>query len=313
MNKKISIVTVNWNTPKDTIEFLTSVKKLNTPKGYEIQTIVVDNGSTDNSCELLVQKFDYIKLIQSKTNLGFAGGYNLGISYALNHFTDYILIINNDTITNDSNLLINLIEAYESNSDTGFVAPKIYFAPKYEFHKKRYKKNELGKVIWYAGGKIDWDNVLFSHKGVDKVGFDIYKKTEETDFCTGCAILVSNKVLQKIGLFDEKYFAYLEDVDLCMRAKKLGYKLLYTGTTSILHKTSQSSDGSGSSFHDYFMTRNRLIFGLKYASLRAKVALLRESLKFLFSGRPFQKYGVYDFFMGKMYSGNFFRYYKQNK
>lgn len=310
--KIISIVTVNWNTPKDTIEFLESLKKITIPSQYKIQTIVIDNGSTDDSVKILSQKFPQIKLIESKVNLGFAGGYNLGISHALKNSADYVFIVNNDTVVSDANLLNKLIKIFDNDSLAGFATPKIYFAPKYEFHKKRYKKSDLGKVIWYAGGKIDWKNILFSHRGVDEVDTGTYVKTEETDFCTGCVILTSKEVLKKVGLFNDKYFAYLEDADLCMRVKKAGYKLFYVGDAGIWHKTSQSSDGSGSAFHDYFMTRNRLIFGLKYAALRTKLALIKESIKFYFSGRPFQKLGVYDFFAGNRFAGQFFEYYKKS-
>jgi len=234
----------------------------------------------------------------------------LGISYALDHLSDYIFIVNNDTVISDNELLKILIKEFEKDPLSGFVTPKIYFAPKYEFHKKQYKRSQLGKVIWYAGGRIDWKNVLFSHRGVDMVDTGIYLKTEQTDFCTGCAILTSKEVLNKVGLFNDQYFAYLEDADLCMRVKKAGYKLLYVGDTGIWHKTSQSSDGSGSAFHDYFMTRNRLIFGLKYATLRTKIALIKESIKFYFFGRPYQKLGVYDFYTGKRFGGRFFKHYK---
>ena len=126
-------------------------------------------------------------------------------------------------------------------------------------------------------------------------------------------ILTSKEVLKKVGLFNEKYFAYLEDVELCMRVKNAGYKLMYVGSTSIWHKTSQSTGGSGSAFHDYFLTRNRLIFGLKFAPLRTKIALIKESVKLYFLGRSFQKLGVYDFIAGNRFAGQFFKYHKRGE
>lgn len=306
---KIFIVTVNWNNYEDTIDLLDSIKKLK-ERSYQIQTTIVDNGSTNNSVEILLKSYPNIKIIKSKVNLGFAGGFNLGLVDAKRNGADYILIINNDTIIQDTDFLNKLIRVFEKYPNTGLVAPKIYFQEGFEYHKERYCRSKKGKVIWYAGGIIDWKNILFKHNGVDEIDNGQYDDIKETPFCTGCAILIKGDVLKKVGLFDEEYFAYLEDVDLNIRTKRAGYNLMYTGTTSISHKTSRSSGGSGSAFHDYFITRNRIIFGLKYASIRTILALFREAIKLFFSGRPYQKLGVRDFFFGVRGKGSFFKYYK---
>ena len=159
--------------------------------------------------------------------------------------------------------------------------------------------------MWYAGGIFDKQNVLASHRGVDEVDLGQFDLQIETDFATGCAMLISRKVLEKVGLFDENYFLYLEDLDLSERIKKAGYKIIFEPSSVIWHYNAGSTEGSGSRIHDYFITRNRLYFGFKYSSLRAKLALGRESIKILTAGRQWQKKGVLDFFLGRMNKGSF--------
>ena len=109
-------------------------------------------------------------------------------------------------------------------------------------------------------------------------------------------IFAKKKVFEKIGLFDKKYFLYWEDVDLSQRAKRSGFKILYVPQGKLWHKNAGSS-GSGSSFHDYYLTRNRLFFGMKFALPKTKLSLLKEGFIFLLKGRKGQKEGVRDFLL----------------
>lgn len=300
--RKVAIVILNWNGKEDTLECLKSLEKLRV-ENYQLQTFVVDNASTDGSVDAIGKRYKNINIINNRQNLGFAEGNNVGIRRALKNDSDYIVLLNNDTIV-DKDLINGLVETFNENPDAGIVSPKIYFARGFEFHKDRYKKKELGKVIWYAGGKFDWDNVLGSHRGVDEVDKGQYDQSIETDFATGCCMALRSETLKKIGLFDKEYFLYLEDVDLCQRAKKAGFKILYSPKGHLWHKVARSS-GIGSGLNDYYITRNRLLFASKYASIRAKLALFRESLKLLFSGRFWQKRGVLDFYFGNFENGCF--------
>ena len=153
---KIFVVILNWNQPKLTTETVESVKKLKYEKGTDLRIVVVDNGSTDNSVEQF-RKLKGIQLLTSVKNLGFAEGNNLGIKHALDRDADFVLVLNNDTEV-DKNLIIELLKPMKDEK-VAVTSPKIYFAKGYEFHKEKYKKNELGKVLWYAGGKIDWKNI----------------------------------------------------------------------------------------------------------------------------------------------------------
>lgn len=317
--KKISLIILNWNGYKMTLNCLESVSKV-TLKGFDLEVVVVDNGSTDGSREhlrsVINDQFSVsrkkqitgsrspiaIKLIENEKNLGFVGGNNVGIKYALENGADYVCLLNNDTRV-DPDFLSQLVQAADSDKKIGVVGGKIYFEKGYEFHKEKYKKEDLGKIIWYAGGVIDWANVYGSHRGVDEVDNGQYDKTVETDFVTGCLMLVKKEVFQKIGLLDEKYFMYNEDNDFCQRAKRNGFKLIYTPKAVIWHLNAGSSR-SGSALQEYFMTRNRLLFGFRWAPWRAKIALIKESIRHLLAGRKWQKIGVRDFYLGRFGQGS---------
>ncbi len=216
-------------------------------------------------------------------NLGYAGGNNLGIKKALKDKADFIFLINNDTIL-DQKILIELIKASSLNKEIGILAPKIYFAPGYEFHQERYQKKDKGKVIWYAGGLIDWQNIIAFHRGVDEVESGQYDFSCPTDFASGCAMLIKKEVFRKVGFFDERYFLYLEDVDFCLKAQRKGFKIIFVPQAKLWHANAGSSQVGGP-LHDYYLTRNRLLFGFKYARFRTKMALIRESLRILLKGR----------------------------
>lgn len=306
--ENIAIVIVNYNNEKDTIECLNSISRL-TIKNFNLSVVVVDNGSTSkfkiNTNDIRVKlKVQELTILVNQKNIGFSGGNNLGIKHALKKNNDYILLLNNDTIL-DKNLIEELIKVFNSDEKIGIVVPKIYFAKGFEFHKDRYKKQDLGNVIWYAGGKIDLKNIIGYHKGVDEVDNGQYNRTEETDFATGCCMLVKKEVFKQIGLFDEKYFLYYEDSDFSERVKKLGFKIIYCPKAMLWHKNAGSAGGSGSLLQDYFITRNRLLFAMRYAQFRVKLSLLKESLKLLINGRLWQRKGVLDFYLQRFGKGSY--------
>lgn len=296
---QVYVSILNYNGRDNTIDCLRSLENIS-KENFGLNVIVIDNNSKEKfSLPPLNLK---IKLIRNKTNLGFSGGHNIGIKYALNNGADFVVILNNDTVV-DKNFLEELIKS--SNGKVGIIAPKIYFYKGFEFHKDRYGDNEKGRVFWYAGGKMDWKNVIGSHRGVDEVDRGQYDTVEQTDFASGCCMLVKREVFERVGLLDEKYFLYYEDNDLCQRAKRSGFKITYNPRAVLWHKNAGSVGGSGSSVQDYYITRNRLLFGMRYSPLRSKLSLIRESLGLLLWGRPWQKRGIFDFYLGNFGKGNF--------
>lgn len=302
-NKKIVISILNFNSGKETIECLKSLQKIE-KSDFEIETVVRDNGSAE-PLNIKESEFKDLNLVvdHGAENLGFSGGHNVIIKKALKEQADYVLILNNDVIL-DKKFLVNLFDEIETDPKIGITVPKIYFAKGYEFHHDRYSEKDLGKVIWYAGGEMDWENIIGFHRGVDHIDEGQFNKTEETPFPTGACMLVSRSVIEKTGMFDDRYFLYYEDSDWTMRIKKVGFKIMYVPASIIWHKNAASS-GSGSPLHDYYITRNRLLFGLQYASTRTKGALVKESLKLLINGRKWQKVGVKDYYMRKFGKGSY--------
>lgn len=296
---KIFINILNWNRKEETLECLKSLEKLKINKNIDLNILVIDNGSTDGSLRALKN----YSVLKNKKNLGFAEGNNKGMKYALKQGADYIILLNNDAYV-DKNLLIEMLKVFEDKNrkKVGAVSPLIYFAKGFEFHKDRYKKADLGKVIWSAGGSIDWDNVFGVNAHVNEVDTGKLKK-REIEFATGACVMYSREALKKAGFFNDKYFMYYEDVDLSVRLRKKGFKIIFTPYAKLWHKVAQSS-GIGSGLNDYFIARNRMLFGMKYARLRTKFALIREAFKLFFTGRQWQRMGIYDYFIGNFWKGS---------
>ncbi|NMB56898.1 glycosyltransferase family 2 protein [Candidatus Beckwithbacteria bacterium] len=298
--KKIAILIINFNGLVQTLTCLQSLEKIKHEQ-FTVQIFVVDYGLEDQTQEIKA-KFPDIQIYREEKNLGFAGGNNFLGTKALAWQADYILLLNNDTLVSPD-FLQKLFNYLEKNPKVAAVCPKIYFAKGYEYHKNKYQDKDLGKVIWYAGGKIDWDNIYSSHRGVDEVDYGQFNETNDTQFFSGCCVLLRTEVVQKIGLFNEKLFMYWEDVDLSMRILKSGFAIKYYPQSYIFHKNAGSS-GVGSSLHDYFLNRNRLYFAFKYASLRTKLAIFRQSLVKLVNGSQWERQAVKDFYLGNMGIGS---------
>jgi GT2 family glycosyltransferase len=306
--KNVFVSLLNYNGKKNTLECLKSLEKIKRDE-FGLTILVIDNASTDDSAKTIREyisrmKNISVKIIESEQNVGFSGGNNIIIKYSLEHGADYVLILNNDTYV-DANFLKELLEEADRDNNAGILVPKIYFAPGFEFHINRYSKDDVGKVLWYAGARIDWANIVGEHRGVDKVDDGQFDQTEKTDLATGCCMLIKKEVFERIGNFDDKYFLYYEDADLSIRAKREGFGIVYVPKSIIWHKNAGSAGGSGSFLQDYYITRNRLIFGFRYAPVRSKLALAKESLRLLFSGRRWQRRGVVDFYLGKMGKGSY--------
>ena len=258
---KISVIILNYNNPFDTLECVYSLMK-NNFNSYEL--ILVDNGSTDNSKEILKElesEFSNLTFIINKKNLGFAGGNNVAVEAARG---DYILLLNNDTVVK-SDFLSGLMKQASEHHEAGIFCPKIYF----------YDRPD---TIWFAGGYIDW-KYEGAHIGHGTKDNNAYDTALICAYVTGCAMLIKREVIKKIGLFDESFFAYQEDVDLCIRARKAGYKCMYIPYPHVWHKVGLTSKKQGrmSPFIRYLGTRNKLTVVRKnYGKLRFVEALLRE-------------------------------------
>ena len=301
--EKVIISILDYNQQKDTIACLHSLDNA-VLDNFLLEIIVIDN-YPKTIFSLGNEKFKHpITLIKTDENKGFSGGHNIGIKKALSLGADYIIVLNNDTRI-DKDLVKELVNASRSDKERGAIVPKIYFEKGHEYHKDRYVSQDLGKVFWYAGGAMDWDNINGSHRGVDEVDHGQYDKPEEVGLITGCCVLFPKEVLRKTHGFDARYFLYYEDADLNQRIKKLGYKIWYQPTAFLWHVNAGATGGSGSVLQDYFISRNRMLFGIRYGRLRTKVALVRESLRIIATGREWQKKGIRDYYLRKFGRGSY--------
>ncbi|MBI5127455.1 glycosyltransferase family 2 protein [Candidatus Roizmanbacteria bacterium] len=265
----IGLVTVNYNQYKLTREFLDSLSKVKESKN--ICVFIADVSTKNESFKTISYPMKVI--LKKLPNRGYAFGINQGVKYFLKNEITQFCAINNDVFF-DKNFFIESKKGFQKSNIFG---GKIYYAPGYEYHKK-YKKDEIGNILWYAGGINDWKNVFTTHRGVDQVDRGQFDKFQETDFITGCMLFFDKNVVDRIGLWNENYFLYFEDSDYCERAKRGGFKLFYNPKIIIYHKNAQSTGGSGSPLHSKYQRKNRLVFGLKYAPLRTKIHLIKNYL-----------------------------------
>jgi len=293
----ISIIIVNYDTTKFTLECLESLKNIKTTD-FEFNVIVVDNGSQKELKIPVRLQSDNLEILRTDNNIGFTGGNNLGMSHAVKQYnSDYFLLLNSDT-TVTKEFLDELLLSIQGD-DRGIAVSKIYFEKGFEYHHKSYEKDELGKVIWFAGGTIDWPNLTAFHRGVDEVDYGQFDNLSQTDFATGCCMLIKRELIEEVGILDKRYFLYLEDVDYSVRAIKKGYKIIFCPKSIIYHKNAGSTGGSGSSVHEYYQTRNRILFFLKYSPLRYKLTAVKFLIKMIIKGSATHRQAAVDFVFGR--------------
>ena len=249
---RVNIIVLNWNSYNVTRDCLLSLQKLDYTN-HEV--VVVDNGSADSSGLKLAEDFPEVRLIQNERNLGFSGGCNVGIRDALSRGTDYVLLLNNDTVAAPA-LLRELVRISDSSPQVGMVNPKIYFF-------------DPADRIWYAGGvyKPGWS--FSKHIGVHKRDDGSYDQTHEVSFVTGCALLVKAEVVRRVGLLDEMFFLSFEDLDWCVRALHAGFKALYVPAGVVWHKDAHDTTSNlGKAGKDFHSTRSSVLFARKHLSAK---------------------------------------------
>ena len=245
----VFIIVVNWNGKEDTLQCLESLRGLAYPN---YTTILVDNGSRDGSVAAVRSHFPEVTILDLPENLRFAGGNNKGIELAMTSGAEFVLLLNNDTVV-PKDFLGYLVDRIQSDTTIGMVAPKVcYFSSP--------------DTIWFAGARIRFWTGTMAHIGIrerDQHQFDV---AGETDYATGCCVLVSRTVIEAIGMLDESYFMYVEDADWSVRARQAGFRVFYEPRASILHKVSASAGGNLSWFklRNKYLSQTRFFF--RYAS-----------------------------------------------
>jgi GT2 family glycosyltransferase len=250
-NPQVTIVLLNFNNFELTAACLRSLSALEQEK---FETLVVDNASSNDEAARLTQEFSAVTVLPQKTNLGFAGGCNIGMRHALAAGSEFVLLLNNDTYV-APDFLAEMLNCIQLDRKIGAVSPKIFFAAKPD-------------RLWFAGADF---NPL-----TGRVVTHGYKHSDEPEFnfprditqATGCAMLIRSSALSEVGLLDENFWAYVEDLDLSMRLHAHGYRIVYAPKARVWHwdgATVVKSAGSGSqALRQYLSTRNMLFLARKH-------------------------------------------------
>lgn len=250
---KISVILVNYNGKKYNDKCIESI--LRSTIASNLQVVVVDNASTDHSLELLQDRWkenSQVKIIPLDKNYGFSKANNVGIEWAMGNGAEYFLILNNDTeVAEDA-----LEKMIEIQKKTGaIIVPKIVYA-------------DHPDTIWCAGGsfsKVIWKPV---QRGINQKDTGQYDQSMKCSFANGCSMLLSGKLIRKLGLLDEQFFLYYEDTEYSLRARQKGVPIWYCAKALIYHKVNGSTMGNEKPDNAYYITRNWLICNRKYMENR---------------------------------------------
>lgn len=249
-NPAVSVILVNFNGFKDTVECIKSLKQINYDN-YNI--IVVDNGSTLKPHEKELQYiFDNSYYIKTNENLGFSGGNNVGITAAINNAAEYILLLNNDTVVTSQFLNI-LVDEAKRRDNKAIITGKIY-----------YYANQ--REIWYGGGWYDFKKGIGCHERNHMIDEKNQSPSVRSiSFATGCMMLIPVQLINDIGLLDESFFLYAEDTEYCLRALKNKNKIYFCENAIIYHKVSRSTTKMSTPAL-YYMIRNSIRVAKKYSN-----------------------------------------------
>lgn len=245
----VSIIVLNWNGLEDTIECIKSMQKVDYPN-FDI--VVVDNGSEGNDAQILSEIFGgYIELIKNEDNYGYAGGNNVGIKYIMkNKKSKYIVTINNDT-TVDENYLKHLVNFAENNINVGMIGPKIYYY---------YEPN----VIWFTGSNANYWTCGFKNISKEIPDDGTYDLITDVDTISGCIHFMSRSMLEDIGLYDVNFPPGYDNIEICLRARSKGYRIIYLYKSVIYHKVGRSRSKISTDPKKYIdLIRFRGMAGLK--------------------------------------------------
>jgi GT2 family glycosyltransferase len=220
-NPQVACIVLNWNGWQDTVACLDALQECTYP---ELTVIVVDNGSTDDSVARIRSTHPGILLLASKTNLGFAGGNNIGIRYALAHSADYIWLLNNDT-TPAPDALSALVAKALSDDRIGAVGSICYYA------------DAPSIVEAWGGARINlW--IGYSRNAT------VPRRDDWFHSLNGTSMLVARTALEDAGLLDEGFFLYWEDTEFCLRLREKGWRIAAAPDSRILHKVNASTGGN---------------------------------------------------------------------
>ena len=261
MTVRWSIVVLSWNGREDTLACLRSTRDI--PRD-DVPVICVDNGSDDGSAEAVQAEFPDVDLIENGRNLGFAGGNNVGIRRALELGADWVVLLNND-----ATLAPDAIDAFEHvaqlRPDAGILGGKVLFA-------------EPPDRIWFAGQRFN-PRLGYSGRprGYGRRDAKRYDRVMPVQRTVGALMAVSREAIEAVGALDDELFAYVEDVEWCLRVRRAGYEVLLAPAARAWHRVSGSGGGASRSTHPvYYGARNTIVVCERHAPLGRAGTVMRR-------------------------------------
>jgi GT2 family glycosyltransferase len=245
---RVMAVVANWNGGEENLDCLRALLG----QGMAPEDVIfVDNASTDGSCALVQRSFPGVTVVENRANLGFGEASNQGARIALERGATSVLFANND-MTLEPGALERLTRRLDEDPELGVVGPRVlYKAP--------------NDVVWCAGGVLTWRRNVSTLLGHREHDAPRWRERREVDYVPGCALLARRAVLEEVGLFDASYFAYMEDVDLCLRAKSAGWRVEIEGAVCAWHTSGGATGGGYNPRRKYMMGVNSIWFLRRHA------------------------------------------------
>lgn len=297
MKSKFLIIIINYNNWKETIDCIKSLIKVGVNNS---NILLIENSSINDSFERLKNELTEINILNTNKNLGFTGANNLGILYAIERKYDYVILLNNDTIVENINSIHILINEMEMNPDVSIGTGRIFYFPDKD-------------IIWYNGGKLVYWRGLAIHYDYGKTisSENLKNIPSDINFISGCYMCIRLRDYEKLGLLNEKFFLYLDDVEYSARAVKNNLKMKYFPSSVIYHKA--NGEKNLTSGMVYYSIRNRrllikLHFGI-IAKLYFEIVIFVKRIFWYLTGNKF--YNVLSI-ATKDYNGNYFGHAPEN-
>ena len=254
----VAVIVLHWGVEADTLACLRSVVATGFPAR---PLLVVDNGTglpSDDAIAAIAPEAEVIRLPQ---NLGYTGGNNVGIRRVLERGAAYVVIVNNDATLERTCLDVLARAALEAGPRTAAVGAKVL-------------QSGDPSRIWMAYGRLTYRAALVERVGAGEADAPAAHDPLDVDWVSGCAVLFTREALEDVGVFDERFFAYHEDVDWCTTARQRGYRVLYAPEARAYHRGGGSTASyNGGGAVRYLCARNTVLFARKHAGARQATKL----------------------------------------
>ena len=293
---------VSWNSKHETEK---SIQRVLNSEGINVQIAVVDNNSSDGTCDYIKSNYPEVRLIENDENKGFSSACNQGIEHFLEQDVNFIFLLNTDLYVNTQTLAC-LTDAADKSQQFGAISPVVYH-------------NDDDKRVWFEQGCVNWTTSASFHQTngaplIYSQDSDLDRSDERfvgNDYIPFCSALFRPRVFKEVGMLPESYFLYYEDVDYCTQLSDHGYKIITDTQTSVQHEESASSGGRRSPTATYYTARNHIQFAMRFRNrinIPVSIIWIVIWLSLLFGYRIITKqpeaafavaYGIYDGLCGR--------------